>query len=232
MNIYTRANFPSNFIFFSQFLLAVTLLPAAGFLMAADLSVHVVDSISGEPLAGVAICVGSGGTPEQFGSQVTSASGIATFPDLPRTRFSVTASKTGFRGEQRNVPILRGDHVVVLNLPTGGGGPVCDAAAAGQASVDAVQGLQVTALKVRQGGNSGIVTLLPAVTGDATHYRASEHADFSDAHWQPFPGSVPFDLSSGKGGKTIYFQVRRYREAGGASVQSLSNIARTQVFVR
>lgn len=54
--------------------------------------------------------------------------------------------------------------------------------------------------------------------GGASHYRASENRDFSGSTWQPYSRAPVFQLSSGDGQKTVYFQIKNKDEA-------VSNIA-------
>ena len=54
--------------------------------------------------------------------------------------------------------------------------------------------------------------------GGASYYRASENRDFSGSTWQPYSRAPVFQLSSGDGQKTVYFQIKNKDEA-------VSNIA-------
>ena len=56
--------------------------------------------------------------------------------------------------------------------------------------------------------SSVTVTLNSTVSGSPTEYIASESLTFVGATWQTYSTSVAFELSSGDGLKTVYFQVR------------------------
>lgn len=55
-------------------------------------------------------------------------------------------------------------------------------------------------------------------SGGAAYYRASEKRVFSDSSWQPYSSAPAFQLSSGDGQKTVYFQIKNKNEV-------VSNIA-------
>ena len=92
----------------------------------------------------------------------------------------------------------------------------------------AAVGLRVDSCEINGGVNSTAgrrITLDCVVHGRATHYRASEDPAFKDADWRPYEPSPRFRLSAPPGEKTVYYQVRRYSETSGASLQMVSNVA-------
>ncbi len=65
------------------------------------------------------------------------------------------------------------------------------------------------------------VTLNNSVTGStATHYMASETADFAGAAWLAWSGAPSFTLSSAPGAKTVYFKVK---DASGVESETASD---------
>jgi hypothetical protein len=66
----------------------------------------------------------------------------------------------------------------------------------------------------------------------ATQYRASESSDLADAQWRPVEGTPTFELSAGPGRKTVYLELRRYREAEGARLETRSDVLADSIVVR
>jgi len=197
---------------------------------AADVQIRVVDAAKRTPLSGAGVCLGTPANPEQFGALRTDAQGGATFTDVPPTPLMLTVSRNQYRGYRVQHGVKRFDVVIEVALQTGGLGPQCAAPVA--AGVDAQERLAIRRFSVNGGRRvtrRRDVTVAAVVAGEPTHYRISERADFSDAEWQPFalPGS--FKLSRARGTKTVYFQVRRFRDAGDASMQSVSEVVQAQV---
>ena len=70
------------------------------------------------------------------------------------------------------------------------------------------------------------VTLMYALRGQASHYRASSQTDLEAAEWQPLASEVRYELPAGASGRqTVYFQVGRFASTDGADIQSMSNVA-------
>jgi hypothetical protein len=67
------------------------------------------------------------------------------------------------------------------------------------------------------------VTLDYKITGHATQYRASERPDFHGAVWLPYEKRPSYQLSAGRGNKTVYFQVRRHARINGADIETRSS---------
>lgn len=202
---------------------------------AADVEVKVVSKTSGEPLTGAAVCLGTTADSDQFGALLTGPDGRASFSEVPHTRLVLTASKSGFLGYQALRSAGDYDRVIVVSLAKGGLGPVCHTAQPAPQTVAASTSLHIGSLRVNDGSaetTNRSVALSAVVSGKPTHYRASEDPEFRDADWQPFAASARFLLSPSPGKKTVYYQVRRYREVNGASVQSVSNTAAATVSLR
>ena len=192
-------------------------------LWAANLTVQILERGSGTPVAGAAVCLGTGADPSQFGALRSSADGTVQFEDILDAPLSLTVSKTGFRGERRDLAGMRSDRVLTVLLPRGGLGPRCDAPSGG----DDAPGLTISNFRLDGGAASTQrrrVTLDFRTAGDATHYRASESQDFAGAPWQPLNDQPMFELSAGGGEKRVYLQVRKRRQTEGVSLETSSEI--------
>lgn len=214
----------------------VALLLAAAPVHAADVDIHVTDSFNDGPVSGAAVCLGTPANPSQFGAQSTGADGIARFLAVPETGLVLTISKTQFRSLQRSLSAHRSDRAVLVYLLRGGGGPRCsvpggvpDAATPSTASTLVVADCSINGGEYRTGKRE--VTLRCSVDGRPTHYHVSERSDFGDAEWKPYQPAAAVELSPGRGTKTLYYQVRRFSAASGATLQTESNIAQDSIYL-
>lgn len=218
---------------FAQLLTILVALCAAAPAGAADVRVRVVDAVKRVPLSDAGVCLGTPADPQQFGARRTDAQGYVSFAGVPATPLMLTVSRDQYRGYRVQHGTKRFDVVLEVALQTGGLGPSCDAppvAGATEESRLAISNFSVNA--GQRVTHSREVSIAAVVGGEPTHYRVSERADFSDADWRPFDLPGRFELSRGRGAKTVYFQVRRYRssgESGEASMQSVSEIAHAEV---
>ena len=201
--------------------------------MASEVEIRVVDQTTAKPLKDAAVCLGTGADSSQFGALMTSRDGTVSFSKIPNTPLLLTISKPGFIGYQRPQSAGEYNRVILVKLATGGLGPICHASkSAAKQSMPAKAGLRVKRFLVNGGKirtRSRRVTLSSRVTGKPTHYRVSERSDFSTASWKPYEKQTVFQLSESSGRKTIYFQVRRYKEANGSNVQSTSNVVTARI---
>ena len=200
---------------------------------AAQLTVRIFERGGKAPLQGVAVCLGTSARLTQFGAGLTNDEGYVTFSDVSRTRLLVTASRSGYMGEQERMTGSGENRMLVLSLSTGGGGVQCPlnqdvvARRAGSLEIEYFSlnaGAAVT-------GNT-LVTLDNKITGNATQYRASERSDFHGAAWQAYERLPRFRLSAGQGNKTIYFQVRRHAVINGAAIETRSSIMHDTINVQ
>lgn len=199
---------------------------------AADVTVRVLDKVSGEPLGGAAVCLGTTAQTDQFGAYLTPGDGTVVFRKVPVTTMALTVSKQGYMGYRDIKPPAANDRVFVVPLPQGGLGPQCRTAVAYEGQGAPAQGLHVGALRIAGGRavtHDRTVTLRATVKGEPTEYRASERPDFEGAEWRPYQEPIRFQLSPGHGRKTVYFQVRKYRKLNGASLQSTSNVVKDSI---
>lgn len=212
------------------FLLATTI-PALT--PASELKVRVFERGGRQPLAGVSICLGTSANPLQFGADQTDREGYAVFTDIPRAPLLITASKSGYKGEQQSLVTSTIQRLLVISLPIGGGGPVC--APVGDRAAAETNGLQISDFRINKGATATPdrqVHLDHHVSGSPNQYRASEDSDMSTVTWQPYTAQPVFVLSPGDGKKTVYFQVRRYSKINGADIQTISPIVRDSIVMQ
>jgi len=200
---------------------------------AADVQIRVFERGGKAPLVGVAVCLGTSARISQFGASLTDGSGNATFNNVPRATLLVTASKDGYKAEQESMVSSTGNRMLVISLPTGGGGPQCplDEAATGVSG----GGLGISRFAMSSGAavtTSRNVTLNNVVSGHPTQYRASEMANFRGAGWRDYTSAPAFQVSAGPGKKTIYFQVRRYASLNGANLETLSPVRKDSIVLQ
>lgn len=193
-------------------------------LHAADLSVRVYER-GGKSLQNVSVCLGTPASIDQFGKALTGPDGMATFSNVPGAQLVVTASRSGYKAEQQSLVTNNMDRLLVISLQTGGGGPVCGTSSGRK--VTGTSSLGVSQFRINRGAAvtaSPQVVLNHAAEGVPTHYRASEHADFSGADWQAYSAEPGFELSPGNGRKLVYFQLRRFSDMNGANLEVLSPV--------
>ena len=210
------------------FLLLITAMPVLA--PASDLRVRVFERGGRQPLAGASVCLGTSANLMQFGANQTDREGYAVFADIPRAPLIITASKSGYRGEQQSLVTSTIRRMLVMSLPSGGGGPVC--ASVGEGTAVVTGELQISDFSINKGATASSgrrVRLDYHVNGTPNEYRASENADFSTAEWQPYSAQPIFELSPGNGKKTVYFQVRRYSKINRADIQTLSPVVHDSI---
>jgi hypothetical protein len=211
--------------------LLVTAIPVLA--SAAELRVRVFERSGRQPLAGVSVCLGTSANPLQFGSDQTDRGGYAVFTDVPRAPLLITASKSGYKGEQQSLVTSTVPRLLVMSLPAGGGGTVCTPV--GEHAAASTDGLQISDFSINEGATASPgreVHLDNRVSGHPSEYRASEDRDFPAAPWQPYSAQPVFVLSPGQGKKTVYFQVRRYSKINGADIQTLSPIVHDTIILQ
>lgn len=215
------------------FFLALPVLLASMAVSAAEVQVRVFDRGGAAPLVGVAVCLGTPARINQFGARLTGENGNAVFGNVPRATLLVTASKNGYKAEQKNMGASSSDRLLVISLPTGGGGVQCEL---GEAAVElSGKGLSLSRFAMNNGAavtKTLSVTLDNSVTGQPTQYRASESPDFNGAEWENYKNAPAFTLSAGVGKKTVYFQVRRYATLNGANLETLSPVRTDSILLQ
>ena len=200
---------------------------------AADIQVRVFDRGGKAPLAGVAVCLGTPARIDQFGSRLTDGGGNAMFNNVPRATILVTASRNGYKAEQETMVSSTGNRMLVISLPTGGGGPQCPLS--DTATRASGGGLGISRFAMSSGAavtTTRNVTLDNVVSGHPTQYRASEMPNFRGAGWRNYTSAPAFQLSAGPGKKTIYFQVRRYASLNGANLETLSPVRKDTIVLQ
>lgn len=200
-------------------------------LWAANLTVQVLERGSGTPVEGAAVCLGTGADPGQLGALRSSADGQVVFEDILDAPLLLTVSKSGYRGEQRDLDGLRFDRALTVLLPRGGLGPRCDAPLAGGDEA----GLAVARFRIDGGAETTPrrqVILNFVTNGAPTHYRVSESQDFADARWLPLASGPTFELSPTGGDKTVYLQVRKHRQTEGLSLETRSEVVSDSIVLQ
>jgi hypothetical protein len=183
---------------------------------ASELRVRVFERGGRQPLAGVSVCLGTSANLMQFGADQTDREGYAVFTDIPRAPLLITASKSGYKGEQQSLVTSTIQRLLVMSLPSGGGGPVCTPVS-DRVAIE-TGGLQISDFSINKGAtasNDRQVHLDHHVSGSPNQYRASEDSDMSADPWQPYTAQPVFVLSPGNGKKTVYFKydvIRRSME--------------------
>ena len=200
---------------------------------ATDLRVRVFERGGKAPLAGVAVCLGTAASPDQFGSSLTDNEGFVVFTDVPRATLQVTASRDGYQSARERLVTSNTNRMLVMTLTTGGGGPRCNTDL-GAASVVS-GGLDVARFALNGGARvttSRSISLDNRVTGQPTQYRASEQRDFAGADWQEYASAPLFELSAEPGRKTVYLQVRRHATVNGAVLETLSPVVQASIVLQ
>ena len=201
--------------------------------IASGLKVRVFERGGKTPLAGAAVCVGTQARIDQFGAMRTDGKGYAVFDSLPSASLLVTASMSGHKSEQELIVTGSNKRMLLLSLASGGGGADCPLA--GKEVGDVGSSLSVRSFLVNRGAaatTSRKVSLDNSLRGQATQYRASERSDFSDTEWRYYSGSPDFMLSAEKGRKMIYLQVRKHATVNGATLETLSPVARDSIILK
>jgi len=206
-------------------LFAVLFLVMSSSAFSAGFTVRTFERGGKAPLQGVAVCLGTSARLNQFGSGLTDAEGYVVFSGIPRTPLVVTVSRNGYMGEQEHMKGSNEDRMLVLSLPTGGGGVEClldqdEAKITGDT-------LDIKSFQLNNGAavtRNASVTLDNRFSGNATQYRASERPDFQGAEWLTYEKRPRFQLSAGRGNRTVYFQVRRYARINGADIEARSSV--------
>ena len=200
---------------------------------AAELTVRIFERGGKAPLQGVAVCLGTSARLDQFGASFTDAEGYVVFPGVPRTPLVVTVSRPGYMSGQEHMNGSAENRMLVLSLPTGGGGVECPLGQSG--SVQTATGLEIQSFLLNNGAaitRGASVTLDNRFSGHASQYRASERPDFRGAEWQDYDKRLHFQLSAGRGSKTVYFQLRRYARINGADLEARSLVKHDSIIAQ
>jgi hypothetical protein len=197
---------------------------------AADLDVRIYERGGKSALQDVSVCLGTPARINQFGAVLTGPDGTATFSKVPSAPLVITASKSGYKSEQQSLVTNNKDRLLVMSLPTGGGGPVCEAGSGREFTGSSA--IRMSHFRINKGElvtASPHVLLNHAVEGAPTHYRASENPDFTGTDWQTYTAEPEFELSSGNGRKLVYFQLRRFADMNGANLEALSPVVQDTI---
>lgn len=202
---------------------------------AGEITVQVSKRRAGDPVADAAVCLGTPANPAQFGAMLADAKGMARFDKVhTRADLVLTVSKSGYQGRQVALGRDSRNRGVLLTLSSGGGGPTCwkalELALPTQLMTRPATHIApgIKEFRINRGEqttHSARVTLDFVLTGEASHYRASDRSDFRSAQWLPLEPDLRLDLSGDAGLKTVYFQVGKLTSTEGAEIEILSNVA-------
>jgi len=199
--------------------------------LGADLGVQVLEKATGQPIVGASVCLGTPAEPMQLGGLRTPANGRVTFSELPAAALTLVVASPGRRPERRTIAIGQDHQVVTLLLARGQGSSwSCNVPA--PRPEPTVSATRISGFRINNGApttNQRQVRLDFRSPEGANSYRASESARFAGAHWQPLSRRPAFELSAGAGTKTIFLQVRRYRQVQGASLETRSATASASI---
>lgn len=199
--------------------LAVTLLVSlVSTAHAAKFGVKVV-SEAGEPVPGVAVCIGTHGDYKQFGAHFTSRAGDVIL-DVPNVPLVVTISKNRFTGVRLVEPARRFNLVKEVKLVEGIPGPRCRA---DSSLVDNSPGHELTIEDVLVENSVSNVSLFPEVSGEPSHYRISSDKSFSNAKWKKYATSIKLDQGLSEGG-SVFLQMRKYSVVKNAWLEARSQV--------
>ena len=157
---------------------------------AGSVTVQVTKRWTKEPVPDATVCLGTPANLAQFGVRLTNAKGTVQFAKSPPANLILTVSKSGYKGRQIDLDRAQRDRGLLLTLPAGGGGPRCVEAISvtrlASVSQPSSTGFipSITDFRINGGQTatpSRTVTLTYAITGNASHYRASERSDFKTA---------------------------------------------------
>lgn len=191
------------------------------------LDVQVMDRASGRVLSDVSVCLGTAADTKQFGGLKTDDRGMVRFQSVPRSPLQVTVSKPGYQGQLRRLAPQADSRSVIMKLAAGWrAGPRC-ALQARPASGN--KALSISSLDLVPVTGRHVVEIDTRVEGDPAQIRISENRDFSGARWLPYQPSVSHQLSTGKGRKRLFVQVRRLARVNGASLQALSPVVSAEI---
>jgi ribosomal protein L11 len=200
---------------------AVTLLAVIGVsspsLHAATYGVRVVD-FDGVPIAGAAVCVGIQGNYKQFGALFTDATGTAQV-DVPNVPLIVTVSKNRTAGIRITEPARGFNLIKQVKLIDGIPGPRCRADSS-LADAPGIEQIRIADIDIREDAFS--MTLRPNVSGDPSHYRVSDKADFTDAKWRRFSTTIP--LTEYSDAEMVFVQMRRLEGTAKSWLESRSDV--------
>ncbi len=207
--------------------LCCTPLPGLG----ASLEVQVLEKTTGHPIGGASVCLGTPAEPMQLGGHRTPANGRVSFKNLPAAALTLVVAEPNHRPEHRTIAISQDHRVVTLLLARGQGSSwSCNVPA--PPPEPSVSAMRISGFRINDGArttNRRQVRLDFRAPEGANSYRASESASFAGAQWQPPSRRPAFELSAGAGKKTIFLQVRRYRQVQGASLETRSAMASASI---
>lgn len=198
---------------------------------AAKMGVRVLDANTGLPVANASVCLGTAANPSEYGTGVTSYSGVALYDNVPEKQMLITVSKRYFRGIALQSPVA-GDNVIRDVFVTEGlSSKKCRALKFVDFKPGITRGakadewpLVITALSYFPSGNDGL-SFLSYSKGKPTHYRVSTDPSFAGASWKDYSDVLHFSpLQSDLGKSRLYFQLKKSVQVAGGSIDAMSEV--------
>lgn len=203
-------------------MLAATSMMASTSSIAGQFAVRVLDE-AGSPVSGASVCVGLPGNYKQFGALFTDFEGKATVT-VPNVPIVVTVSKTRFSGTRISEPARDFNLVKEITLTEGVPGPRCRAGTTMAANPPVIK---IADVNVRESGNAK--TLTPIVSGEPSHYRLSNTADFEDNdRWIAYDSTIPLPSALSEE-REIFLQMRRFEGTPNAWLEARSEVVTVQL---
>ncbi|MEM6988231.1 MAG: hypothetical protein AAF499_17055, partial [Pseudomonadota bacterium] len=173
---------------------------------AGDLRVKVVDHITGLPVEGASVCLGTKHDVDEFGGARTDASGVASLR-APIWAHRLSVSGNGYKNISSEQPGRQYAFQLDLKANPGRSEPDCRV---NPTRIDPAPGIQITSVQVLKSDmETGRVEIQTLASGHTpTHVRVASRDDFSGSSWQEIKNgrSVHYvrNLSD-----SVYVQARR-----------------------
>lgn len=198
---------------------------------AGKFGVRVLDAVTGLPVANASVCLGTAANRTQYGTRVTTYSGVALYDNVPASSVLITVSKKNYRGIALQNPATRDNVIADVLVTEGLSSKKCRALKYVDLKPGITHGnhandwpLQITSLSYFPSGNDGFA-FLSYSNGKPTHYRVSTDPEFRNAEWLDYSDVFQFSPKHTDVGKDkLYFQLRKQIESGGGVIEALSEV--------
>ena len=198
---------------------------------AGKFGVRVLDANTGLPVANASVCLGTVANRTQYGTRVTTYSGVALYDNVPASSVLITVSKKNYRGISLQNPATRDNVIADVLVTEGLSSKKCRALKYVDLKPGITHGnyaddwpLQITSLSYFPNGNDGFA-FLSYSKGKPTHYRVSTDPEFRNVDWQDYSDVFQFSPKRSDVGKEkLYFQLRKQIAAGGGVIEALSEV--------
>lgn len=203
--------------------LVATMMMAGHNASAAKVTVRVVNAQTLMPVSGVAVCLGSEYSPQEFGAERTDAAGeIVT--STPDDKFILSVASTG-HGNYSHEYIARDfDIVYYVALDGRDRDSRCLAPVVNAASAQGKEALQLVSVNVlSHSHHAGTVDVSTRVDGvEPTHIRVSTNSDFGGARWMPYRNVTRHAIET-VAATDLFVQVKRLIQKDKNSIEAVSS---------